>query len=144
MRPGPLSGRYPAVAAMVVFALVPYLCLSAALQPLSPIIASQLHMSTQTMGLALGMANAAYAIGTVFAVQFALRLPPRRMLLVYGVLLVVGSVMAASATVSGVFIAGHVLQGLCTSLLLIAALPPLIVGYPPAKLRWTAIVVNVC
>jgi MFS family permease len=129
---------------MVVFALVPYLCLSAALQPLSPIIARQLHMSTQTMGLALGMANAAYAIGTVFAVQFALRLPPRRMLLVYGVLLVAGSIMAASATASGVFIAGHVLQGLCTSLLLIAALPPLIVGYPATKPRYTAIILNLC
>ena len=88
MRQGPLTGRYPAVAAMVVFALVPYLCLSAALQPLSPIIAGQLHMSMQAMSLALGMANAAYAIGTVFAVQFALRLPQRRMLLAYGVLLV--------------------------------------------------------
>ena len=83
-------------------------------------------------------------MGTVFAVQFALRLPQRRMLLVYGVLLVVGSVLAASATASGVFIVGHVLQGLCTSLLLIAAFPPLIVGYPPAKLRWTAMVVNFC
>ena len=144
MRQGPLTGRYPAVAAMVVFALVPYLGLSAALQPLSPIIAGQLHMSMQAMNLALGMANAAYAIGTVFAVQFALRLPPRRMLLVYGVLLVTGSVMAASATTSGVFIAGHVLQGLCTSLLLIAALPPLIVGYPASKARWTAIILNLC
>jgi hypothetical protein len=101
-------------------------------------------MSTQAMGLALGMANAAYAIGTVFAVQFALRLPPRRMLLLYGVLLVAGSVMAASATASGVFIAGHVLQGLCTSLLLIAALPPLIVGYPATKARYTAIILNLC
>jgi MFS family permease len=144
MRQGPLTGRYPAVAAMVVFALVPYLCLSAALQPLSPIIASQLHMSMQAMSLTLGMANAAYAIGTVFAVQFALRLPPRRMLVIYGVLLVAGSVMAASATASGVFIAGHVLQGLCTSLLLIAALPPLIVGYPVTKARWTAIILNLC
>ena len=144
MRQGPLTGRYPAVAAMVVFALVPYLCLSAALQPLSPIIARELHMSMQAMSLALGMANAAYAIGTVFAVQFALRLPQRRMLLAYGVLLVAGSVLAASATAPGVFIAGHVLQGLCTSLLLIAALPPLIIGYPVSKARWTAIILNLC
>jgi MFS family permease len=144
MRHGPLAGRYPPVAAMVVFALVPYLGLSAALQPLSPIIARQLHTSMQAMDLALGMANAAYAIGTVFAVQFALRLPPRRMLIVYGVLLVAGSVMAASATASWVFIAGHVLQGLSTSLLLIAALPPLIVGYPVSKARWTAIILNLC
>ena len=144
MRQGPLTGRYPAVAAMVVFALVPYLGLSAALQPLSPIIARELHMSMQAMSLTLGMANAAYAIGTVFAVQFALRLPQRRMLLAYGVLLVLGSVMAASATAPGVFIAGHVLQGLCTSLLLIAALPPLIIGYPVTKARWTAIILNLC
>ena len=144
MRQGPLAGRYPAVAAMVVFALVPYLGLSAALQPLSPIIARQLHMSMQAMSLTLGMANAAYAIGTVFAVQFALRLPQRRMLLAYGLLLVAGSVLAASATAPGVFIAGHVLQGLCTSLLLIAALPPLIIGYPVTKARWTAIILNLC
>ena len=143
-RKGPLAGRYPAVAAMVIFALVPYLALSAALQPLAPIIARQLHMSLQAMSLTQGLANAGYAMGTVFAVQFALRLPQRRMLLIYGVLLVVGSVLAASATASGVFIAGHVLQGVCTSLLLIAAFPPLIVGYPASKLRWTAMVVNVC
>jgi hypothetical protein len=96
------------------------------------------------MALALGMANAAYAIGTVLAVQLALRLPQRRMLLVYGVLLVIGSVLAASATTAGTFIAGHVLQGLCTSLLLIAALPPLIIGYPVAKARWTAMILNLC
>ena len=41
--PGPTAGRYPAVAAMVVFALVPYLALSGALQPLAPIIAEQLQ-----------------------------------------------------------------------------------------------------
>ena len=54
MRQGPLAGRYPAAAAMVIFALVPYLGLSAALQPLTPIIGGQLHMSPQTMSLASG------------------------------------------------------------------------------------------
>ena len=38
MREGPWTGRYPAAAAMVIFALVPYLALSAALQPITPII----------------------------------------------------------------------------------------------------------
>lgn len=144
MRQGPFAGRYPVVAAMVVSALVPYLVLSAALLPVSPIIAKQLHMSPQAMSLTLGMANAAYAFGTVLAVELALHFPQRRMLLVYGVTLVVGSILAASATTAGTFIAGHVLQGLCTSLLLIAALPPLVIGYPVAKARWTAIILNVC
>jgi MFS family permease len=128
---------------MVVLALVPYLTLSAALQPLNPIIARQLHMSPQALSLAQGMANAGYAIGTVLAVQFALRLPQRRMLPLYGVLLLIGSVLAASAGSAAVFIAGHVLQGLCTSLLLIAAVPLLVVGYPVRKLRWTVMIMNI-
>ena len=45
MRQGPLAGRYPAVAAMVTLALIPYLALSAAIDPLVPIISDQLHMS---------------------------------------------------------------------------------------------------
>ncbi len=144
MRQGPLAGRYPAAAAMVIFALVPYLGLSAALEPLTPIIGAQLHMSAQTMSLGLGLANAGYAVGTVLAVQFAQLLPQRRMMVLYAALLVLGSVLAASATGPAMFISGHVLQGLCTSLLLIAAVPPLALGFGIEKFRWTAMIMNVC
>jgi MFS family permease len=144
MRQGPLAGRYPAVATMVMFALIPYLALSAALEPLTPIIAKQLHMSLQTMSLSSGLGNAAYAAGTVLAVQFAQHMPQRRMLIVYATLLVIGSVLAAAAQDPGMYIAGHVLQGLCTSLLLISAVPPLAIGYPASKLRTTAMIMNLC
>ncbi len=144
MRQGPLAGRYPAVAAMVMLALIPYLALSAALGPLTSSIASQLHMSAQTLSLSSGMANAAYAVGTVLAVQFAQHLPQRRMLLGYAVLLVVGSILAASAQDPGMYIAGRVIQGLCTSLLLIAAVPPLAIGFPANRLRDTAVIMNMC
>ena len=63
IRPGPLAGGYAPAAAMVVLFLVPYLGLSSALQPLTPIIAA-LHTSLQTMSLAYGLANAGYAVGT--------------------------------------------------------------------------------
>ncbi|MBV9838292.1 MAG: MFS transporter [Solirubrobacterales bacterium] len=144
MRQGPLAGRYPASAAMVIFALVPYLGLSAALQPLTPIIGRQLHMSMQTMSLGLGLANAAYAVGTVLAVQLAQVLPQRRMMVLYAALLVIGSVLGASAQNPTMFIIGHVLQGLCTSLLLIAAVPPLAIGFGLPKIRATAMIMNVC
>ncbi len=144
MRQGPLAGRYPAAAAMVMLALIPYLALSAALLPLTPIIAKDLHTSLQTMSLGSGLANAAYAVGTVLAVQFAQHLPQRRMLVVYAAVLLTGSVLTASAQSAGVYIAGHVLQGLCTSLMLIAAVPPLAIGYPAAKLRDTAMIMNMC
>jgi MFS family permease len=144
MRQGPLAGRYPALASMVMFALIPYLALSAALNPLTPIISKQLHMSLQTMSLSSGLGNAAYALGTVLAVQFAQHMPQRRMLLFYAVLLLVGSLLSAAAQDPGMFIAGHVIQGLCTSLLLIAAVPPLAIGFPKDKLRDTAVIMNMC
>ena len=133
MRQGPLAGRYAAVAAMVMFALIPYLALSSALEPLTPIIGEQLNMSMQTLSLGSGLANAAYAVGTVLAVQFAQHLPQRRMLVGYAVLLVIGSILAAGAQDAGMYIAGRVIQGLCTSLLLIAAVPPLSLGFPPQQ-----------
>jgi len=129
---------------MVTLALIPYLALSAAIDPLVPIISAQLHMSTQAMSLGSGLGNAAYAAGTVLAVQFAQHLPQRRMLLVYAVVLVVGSVLAASAQGAGMYISGHVLQGLATSMMLIAAAPPLTIGYPKDKLRRTAVIMNMC
>jgi MFS family permease len=144
IRRGPLAGRYPAAAAMVVFALVPYLALSAALQPLTPIIARDLHMSLQTMSLGSGLANAGYAIGTVLAVQFAQHLPQRRMMVLYAAVLVIGSVLTAGATSPVMFITGRILQGVCTSLLLIAAVPPLALGFGLERLRETAVIMSVC
>jgi hypothetical protein len=144
MRQGPLAGRYPAVAAMVLLALIPYLALSAALEPITPIIAAQLHTSLQTLSLGAGLANAAYAVGTVLAVQLAQHYPQRRMMVLYATLLVIGSVLAAAAPNVEMYIGGRVIQGLCTSLLLIAAVPPLALGYPTSKLRTTAMVMNMC
>ena len=87
IRQGPLAGPVPRGRGDGHVRLIPYLALSAALSPLTPIIAEQLHMSLQTMSLAGGLANAAYAVGTVLAVQFAQHLPQRRMMVGYAVLL---------------------------------------------------------
>ncbi len=144
MRQGPLAGRYPAVALMVTLALIPYLALSAAIDPLVPVISEQLHISAQTMSLSSGLGNAAYAVGTVLAVQFAQHLPQRRMLLAYAVVLVVGSVLAAAAQNGAMFVGGHILQGLATSMALIAAAPSLTIGFPRDKLRNTAVIMNMC
>jgi MFS family permease len=129
---------------MVVFALVPFLALSAALQPLTPIISQDLHMSAQEMSLGAGMANAGYAIGTVLAVQFAQHLPQRRMMVLYAAVLVLGSILTAAATSPAMFITGRVLQGVCTSLLLIAAVPPLALGFGLERLRETAVIMSLC
>jgi MFS family permease len=129
---------------MVVFALIPYLALSAALEPLTPIIARGLHASLQTMSLGAGLSNAGYAVGTVLAVALAQHLPQRRLLVGYAALLVLGSILTATAQTPAMFITGHVLQGVCTSLMLIAAVPPLALGFGKARLRETAVIMNLC
>jgi MFS family permease len=116
--------------------------LSGALQAVTPIIGEQLHASAQTLSFGSGLANAAYAVGTVLAVQFSQHYPQRRMLVIYATLLVIGSVLAAAAPSIEIFIAGRVIQGLCTSLMLIAAVPPLALGYPLSKLKTTAMIMN--
>jgi MFS family permease len=143
-RQGPFAGRYPAVASMVVCALVPYLALSGALGPITPIIAGDLHMSLQTMSTGAGLANAAYAVGTVLAVQLAQLFPQRRMMVIYAAVLVLGSVLTAGAQDPAMYLGGRILQGLCTSLLLIAAAPPLFLGFPASRLRSTAVIMNMC
>ncbi|HWF33155.1 MAG TPA: MFS transporter [Solirubrobacteraceae bacterium] len=141
---GPLASSYPSAVVLVVCALVPYLALSTALVPLTPVLSKSLGLSEQALQLTNGMANAAYAFGTVLAVQLAVHLPGRRLLVLYACLFVLASVLAASAWTSGLFVAGRVMQGLCTSLMLIAAVPPLVIGWPATKMRWTAGTMNLC
>ncbi|HLH14472.1 MAG TPA: hypothetical protein VKV16_06750, partial [Solirubrobacteraceae bacterium] len=114
---GPLADSYASAVVLVVCALVPYLALTTALVPLTPVLMKSVGLSEQSLELTSGMANAAYAFGTVAAVQLAVHLPGRRMLLVYATLFVIGSILAASAWTPGLFIAGRVMQGLCTSLM---------------------------
>jgi MFS family permease len=139
-----LAGSYAAAVALVVFALVPFLMLTAAAFPLLPLIARSLGLSKAALDVTIGLSDAAYAFGTVLAVQFAVHLRGRRMLLLYAALFVIGSVLAALALTPGLFIAGHVLQGLTTSLMLIAAVPPLVIGWPATKMPWTGFVMNLC
>lgn len=42
------------------------------------------------------------------------------------------------------FIVGFVAEALCTSLMLIAAVPPLVTGWPSAKMPWTGAIMNLC
>ena len=141
---GPLADSYVAAALLVVFALIPYLVLTSATEPLQQLIGTSVGMSPQALANTTGMANAGYAFGTLLAVQFAVRTRPRRMLLLYAVMLVLGSIVTALATTPAMFIAGHIAQGLCTSLLLIAAVPPLVIGWPAGRLPFSAGVMNLC
>ena len=139
---GPLANSYWSAVLLVICALVPFLALSSSLQPLLPILGKGVHLSPQALSLTLGLSNAAYALGTVLAVQLAVHYPQRRLLVVYSALFTLGSVMSATSFTPGIFIAGHVIQGLFTSMMLIAAAPALVLGWPTKRLPTTAMVMN--
>jgi MFS family permease len=139
---GILADSYWAAVLLVVCALVPFLGLSSALNPLLPILGKGVHLSPQALSLTFGMSNAAYALGTVLSVQLAVHYPQRRLLVLYAAIFTVGSVLSATSFTPGLFIAGHVIQGLMTSMMLIAAAPPLVLGWPSKRLPTTAMVMN--
>lgn len=143
-RRGPLAGRYPAAVALVVCALVPFLALAAALAPLTKLIGADLHLSRRALELTIAMSDAGYAVGTVIAVQFAQHLRQRRMLLLYVTVFVAAAIVAAAAPTRELFVAALVLEGLCTSLMLIAAVPPLVIGFGADKTPTTGVVMNLC
>jgi predicted MFS family arabinose efflux permease len=143
-RRGPLAGSYLSAVALVICALVPFLILTGAMFPLLPLLAKDLGLSKSTLTIAIGLSDGAYAFGTVLAVQFAVHLPARRMLLVYVSAFLVAAVLAAWAPTGPVFVVAFIVEGLCTSLMLIAAAPALVTGWPVAKMPITGFVMNLC
>ncbi len=139
---GPLADTYWAAVALVIFALTPFLVLTSAVSELNELIGRSVHLTEAELETTTGMANAAYCFGTVLSVQLLTRLPPRRLLLGLVALFVAASALAAWAPSAGVFIAARVAQGLVTSMMLIAAVPPLVIGWPKRRMRTTAMTMN--
>jgi MFS family permease len=141
-RNGPLADNYWAAVALVILALTPFLVLTSAVSSLNELIAASVHLSEAELQMTTGMANAAYCFGTVLSIQLITRVRPRRLLVLFVVGFILASVAAAWAPTAGVFIAGRVLQGFTTALMLIAAVPPLVIGWPRERLRPTAMTMN--
>jgi MFS family permease len=138
----PLRGSYAAAVAMALLALCPFIVLSTA----SLLLREPLHrdlgggrFGTQLAG---GLSNAFYAFGAVAAADLIQRVPGRRLFLFCEAGFVAGSLLAALAPGIEVFVAGRVLQGAATGMLLVAALPPLVTNHGVEKLPLTAAFVN--
>lgn len=139
---GPLADSYWSAVLLVLLALTPFLVLSSATFPLSELLEKGTGLDASGLELTNAMADAAYCFGTVLAVQLLQRLPARRLLLAFAAIFLAASVLAAWAPTPGLFAAGHIVQGLATSLMLIAAVPPLIIGWDVKRLRPTAVTMN--
>ena len=139
---GRLQGRYGLAVALALLGLCPEIVLSTAGLPLTALVAHDLGSSPLALQLANGLSNAGYAFGAVLAAQLAQRFVQRRLFLAYEALFVLGSVLAATAPVTGVFFAARLLQGTAAGLMLIASLPPLVTRFGVARLPLSVVIVN--
>jgi len=139
----PLGGSYPLRVTLALLALCPNIVLGAAAALLQPDLVHDLGAGRTALSVAEGLSTAGYAFGAVLAVALAKRIEPRRLLLVYESLFVVGSVLAAVSPDVVVFGVGRDLQGLATGMLLVAALPPTVTSFPAAKLATTVAVIDI-
>lgn len=133
----PFVGNYPLTVLFVILALCPDLFLSTAMPLLRHVIAPQLHTTVSVLGLASTFSNAGWAFGAVLAADLALRFPNWKLNLVYESAFIIGSLVGLFGPAAGFFIAGRILQGTATGMLLVSALPPLIRNFPPSKLGST-------
>ncbi len=129
--------------ALSLLALSPFIVLTTATSAVTDLIAHTLHTSAGTLEIGSGMSNAGYALGAVVAADLAQRFVQRHLFLVYEAVFVAASLLAAFAPNAPLYLVGHVLQGMATGLLLVAALPPLILRFPPSRLPLTVAFVNI-
>ena len=120
-----------------LLALSPDFILSSSLGLLRPTVAQSLGAQPGLVFWASILSNAALALGAVLAADLAQRFRNRPLFFTYEVLFIAGSVLGTFAPSVGFLIAGHTIQGLSTGLLLVAALPPLVTGFPVQRLKTT-------
>lgn len=140
---GNLRGRYPLAVGIALLGLIPNVVLSTAFLPLQDVLTAGLGSGTTSVSVALGLSGAAYAVGAVVAAQLALRIIQRRIFLVSEAGFVAASVLAAVAPDAGVFLVGHLLQGLAAGAMLITSLPPLVTRFGASRVPLSAAIVNV-
>ncbi|MFJ4923836.1 MFS transporter [Streptomyces sp. NPDC088725] len=138
----PLAGNYAAAVILALLALCPYLVLTTALSLMGPVLMRELDASRFELQLTGGLSNACYAFGAVASADLVQRAPRRTLYLICEGGFVVSGVLTLSAPGIGLFMAGVILQGLFTGMLLVVALPPLITGHGIDRLPTTAAVIS--
>ncbi len=132
-----LRGSYWLTLIVSLMALSPGFILSSALGLLKPTIAESLGTGPESLTWVTISSNAALALGAVLAADLAQRFGNRPLFVGYQSMFIVGSLVGFLAPNFVALVLGQTLQGLATGLLLVAALPPLVTGFPAFRLKTT-------
>jgi MFS family permease len=137
----PLAGNYWAAVVLALLALSPYLILTTANSLIEPLLMRELDATRFQLQLTGAMSNAGYAFGAVACADLVQRLARRHVYLFCEAGFVLATILALSAPGIGPYMAGVILQGVFTGMLLVAALPPLILGHGVDRIPTTAAVI---
>lgn len=106
-------------------------------------VSASLHAPLAVIGLGETFSNAGWAFGAVLASDLAQRFSGWKLNVLYEIVFIVGAILGATAPTAAFLVAGRILQGTATGMLLVSALPPIIRGFPVEKLGITAAVTDV-
>lgn len=101
-------------------------------------VSTSLHVPVAVIGLGETFSNAGWAFGAVLASDLAQRFSGWKLNVLYEGVFIAGSILGAAAPSAAFLVAGRILQGTATGMLLVSALPPIIRGFPVEKLGITA------
>lgn len=134
----PLAGQYWPTVLFVLLALCPDLFLSTGMTVARQSVSGSLHAPLSAIALGETFSNAGWAFGAVLASDLAQRFSGWKLNVFYEAVFIVGSILGAAAPTAAFLVAGRILQGTATGMLLVSALPPIIRGFPVEKLGITA------
>jgi MFS family permease len=137
-----LAGRWSTGITMALLGLAPFVLLSTAPFLFTAVQAQELGTDRAGLQLGQGLANASYAFSVVVAADLVRRIDPRRIYLGCTLLIAAGAGVAAVAGSNGVLVAGRVLLGLGSGMLLVVALPPAVTGHGPRRIPLTVALIN--
>ncbi|WP_433503479.1 MFS transporter [Pseudonocardia halophobica] len=137
-----LAGRWSTGITMALLGLTPFVLLSTAPFLFTGAQAGELGTDRAGLQLGQGLANASYAFAVVLAADLMHRIDRRRIYLGCTLLIAAGAGLAAVSGSNGVLIAGRVLLGLGSGMLLVVALPPAVTGHGPRRIPLTVALIN--
>lgn len=137
-RSTPLRTNYGATVALVCLSTCPGLLLTTVFDLLAPVLAGDLGSSVAALGWVQVAGNGALAVGPVAAIDLVQRMSRRHLVLGLLVVAATGGALQAAALDQPMLLIGHVLQGLATGALIVAALPSLLTGFGARRLPLSA------
>ncbi|MEJ2032680.1 MAG: MFS transporter, partial [Deltaproteobacteria bacterium] len=141
--PRPFADRYGVNLTIAILAISPFIVVTTAAGLYRDRIAADLGAGSTALVIIAGLSIAGYAFGAMLGGYFIRRFPLRPLYFACEALCIGGCLLAALADGILTYGGGRVLFGFATGQLLVTALPPVIQRFPPDRMPFTAIAIDI-